>query len=503
VAQPYFREGLLLLHQFRHGEAAEKFQMAQLLDPDMHMAYWGELMCYDQSIWFRHDLKKGQGVLFKLGISAEKRLEKINDPLEKALIGSAELLYDGEKDYRTRRTDYHRELERLGASFPDHAEVQCFLALSSLTMYAMTWDREFAQDALQVLDRVLQAHPTHPGALHYMLHAADHPNRAYKARGIVDRFLQVEDGYYARHLVSHHHLCTGQWGPLIETNARAWELAGGSAGERNIKIADIGYHIPWWQVYGLLQSGRFEEAGNIIKDIHFYSSYSKSSDILYHLIVMRAAFLLESERWTHPVAEYDIPIGSLDLVTKSVSAFADGMIALRNDNLQKAAWYVNKISDYRTLEQNDDTGLTAYHLCHGKRVTIPLEEPADRMLAEMLELSLRALLDQAQSDQNAAFEHIERAASLESRLPYFPAPPFTIRPVHELYGEMLLEIGKPVDALEKFDMALAKHPNRTRSVLGVYKALNQMGDMQKAAEFKAMLNSILLHADSPYPGFEQ
>ncbi len=42
VAQPYFIKGMLLLHNFEYSDAAQEFEMAQLLDPNFVMAYWGE-----------------------------------------------------------------------------------------------------------------------------------------------------------------------------------------------------------------------------------------------------------------------------------------------------------------------------------------------------------------------------------------------------------------------------------------------------------------------------
>src|SRR5690606_4171344 len=73
VAQPYFQKGLLLLHSFEYNDAAEQFQMANLLDPDFVMAYWGEAMCYNHPIWHNQDYKKGRGVLMKMGVSQEDR----------------------------------------------------------------------------------------------------------------------------------------------------------------------------------------------------------------------------------------------------------------------------------------------------------------------------------------------------------------------------------------------------------------------------------------------
>ena len=83
VAQPYFIKGMLLLHNFEYADAAQEFEMAQLLDPNFVMAYWGEAMCYNQPLWFLQDFKKGKGALYKLGVKASERLDKAKTELEK------------------------------------------------------------------------------------------------------------------------------------------------------------------------------------------------------------------------------------------------------------------------------------------------------------------------------------------------------------------------------------------------------------------------------------
>jgi hypothetical protein len=43
-------------------------------------------------------------------------------------------------------------------------------------------------------------------------------------------------------------------------------------------------------------------------------------------------------------------------------------------------------------------------------------------------------------------------------------------PPRELYGEMLLAAGRPAEARQAFEAALARQPNRARSLEGVQKS---------------------------------
>ena len=52
----------------------------------------------------------------------------------------------------------------------------------------------------------------------------------------------------------------------------------------------------------------------------------------------------------------------------------------------------------------------------------------------------------------------------------------------ELYGEMLLEAGKPTDALRSFEDALLRTPKRTPSPLGLARAAAKSGDVTLARQ---------------------
>lgn len=55
-----------------------------------------------------------------------------------------------------------------------------------------------------------------------------------------------------------------------------------------------------------------------------------------------------------------------------------------------------------------------------------------------------------------------------------------VKPVYELYGELLLEIDRPGDAVAMFETSLQRMPNRPRSLLGLARALAATGKAEKA-----------------------
>ena len=70
-------------------------------------------------------------------------------------------------------------------------------------------------------------------------------------------------------------------------------------------------------------------------------------------------------------------------------------------------------------------------------------------------------------------------------------------PLRELYAELLLEIGQAAPALREFEVALKAYPNRYRSIYGIARAADAVGDRRKAAEFYARLTTLAKNADTP------
>ena len=80
-------------------------------------------------------------------------------------------------------------------------------------------------------------------------------------------------------------------------------------------------------------------------------------------------------------------------------------------------------------------------------------------------------------------------------MPVDYGPPTLLKPSHELFGEILLQIGKPKEAQEEFHRALTLAPKRARSILGLGRASVAAGDKASASEAYASLRAIWHQAD--------
>jgi hypothetical protein len=82
---------------------------------------------------------------------------------------------------------------------------------------------------------------------------------------------------------------------------------------------------------------------------------------------------------------------------------------------------------------------------------------------------------------------MEEAAAETAALPPPNGAASPIKPVHELYGELLLDLGRPAEAANEFERSLALMPNRPRSLLGLARAAVALGDLARAADPYEML----------------
>jgi uncharacterized protein HemY len=69
------------------------------------------------------------------------------------------------------------------------------------------------------------------------------------------------------------------------------------------------------------------------------------------------------------------------------------------------------------------------------------------------------------------------------------------KPARELYGAMLLERGKPAEALVAFEGTLKKEPNRLGAYSGAAEAAQKAGDKGKARLYFTKVVTIADEAD--------
>jgi len=107
----------------------------------------------------------------------------------------------------------------------------------------------------------------------------------------------------------------------------------------------------------------------------------------------------------------------------------------------------------------------------------------------------RIMRDEVAAAMTSIADPAREAAHIDDSLPMPFGPPVTIKPPHELLGELLLAEHKPDSAIAEFQLALARAPRRPMSLLGLAQAQQAAGRTAAADSTYATLREIWHAAD--------
>ena len=470
-AQEPFVRGVLLLHSFEYDDAAEAFREAQAADADFALAYWGEALTHSHPIWAEDDPEAARAILARLAPSLEERAALAPTERERGLLATVEALWgEGERVERNRR--YSEALAALHERFPDDHEVASFYALSILGTSAGGRDQRLYMRAASVAEEVYHANPRHPGALHYLIHSYDDPVHAPLGLRMARTYAEVAPAAaHALHMPSHIFVALGMWDASAASNEDSAAAADARRARKELPVEERGFHSLWWLAYSYLQQGRQAEARELLVDMQRDYAEGPSRRTAYHLARMRAEFLVHTGAW--PV-DMTIDEGVDWLRTFAIDAFARGWKAVQDGDLAAAERVVQDLHQRRVTRAERESGiqidLGGIGCCLPADAAGAYDLSAAERNALILEQELLALIHRARGETIEALTLLRDAARNADAEPFDFGPPDAIKPVHELLGELYLELERPVDARLAFEQALLRAPRRTLSLLGLARA---------------------------------
>jgi tetratricopeptide (TPR) repeat protein len=105
----------------------------------------------------------------------------------------------------------------------------------------------------------------------------------------------------------------------------------------------------------------------------------------------------------------------------------------------------------------------------------------------------------AQGNRDAGIAQLSSAADAEDATDKAAVTPGPIAPARELLGYMLLDAGRPAEALTAFEATMKKEPNRFRGAYGAARAAELTGDRARATGYYRQLLEIAREADAARP----
>jgi hypothetical protein len=113
------------------------------------------------------------------------------------------------------------------------------------------------------------------------------------------------------------------------------------------------------------------------------------------------------------------------------------------------------------------------------------------------QLGASAWLALADRKPDSALVLMRAAAAREDATEKTAVTPGPLAPARELLGDLLLYLNQPKEALAEYQAVLIQEPNRFRALYGAMKAAAGTGDKTKAAQYRAGLRVLCVHADNP------
>lgn len=482
-AQKKFLEGVLLLHSFTFERAEKTFQEAREIEPGFYMTYWGEALSHNHPLLAERNPDLPRAVLKELAPTREERLAKAPTERERGFMRAVDILF-GEGTEEERAVAYSEAMAELAEKYPEDHEVQAFYAVSLLGRVRFGHDEDFRlrMKAGAIAENIFRENPNHPGAAHYVIHSFDDPVHAPLALTAAYRYAEIApDAAHALHMPSHIFIQHGMWDRVVKSNDASYDSAirlwrkRDTLSETEQFYNDVYvWHALDWGQYGQLQTGDYEKAKKSIELLKPVAEKSKAPMAIHGPGEMMARYIVESEQWKM------LPIE--DEVTPA-EVFASGMSAVKLGEMAAAEKAEAKLSKMyeAAVEKN------------GKEQNRP---------HAIMSKELEALVQLEKGHGDKAVKLMEEATAIAEEMgaPNGAATP--IKPAYELYGEILLELGKYEEAAKQFETSLERMANRTLSLRGLARAAKKLGDAETARESYEQLIANL--GDHPgHPMYEE
>ncbi len=455
-AQNHFLRGVAILHSFGWKQAREQFHAAQAIDPDFALAYWGESLAYNHPLVTNMDPTEPRKALERLAPTPEERIAKAPTEREKGLMRAVEILW-GDGDHTQRRFEYMEAMGDLHEAYPDDPEIAAFYALSLLGVNRLNGNvtERYNIRAGTIALKLLNDNPVHPGAAHYTIHSFDHPINAPLALEAAHAFAGIAPAVsHARHMPTHIFIQHGMWDLVSGHNESAYDVAV-ELWEPGDALGDAVHSLDWGQ-YGDLQRGDYAKARMWIERIESMAE-NEGFEVggargAAGAERARGAVPLLKSRYTVETEQWDVRPVTDDM--RSVELLATGLSAARTGDQETLA-----AAEKALAEKSEGRGYD--HVMH---------------------MQVSALLHQGMGHADVATGFMDKAVETVEAMspPRGSANP--VKPVHELYGELLLELDRPEDAAEMFETSLQRMAGRPRSLLGLARANAAMGNTMVALE---------------------
>jgi tetratricopeptide (TPR) repeat protein len=468
--------GIALIHHMTYEDAEYTFDQVIKLDKDCFWGYWGKAMTYIHPLWPDVPdsalLEKGYVISQNALSLAKTKKEKLygaavssfyEDGLNKSKQARLEAFKDG---WMTARKE-----------MPEDIEARMFSVLTMLATVS-PYDKSYKvqREAGETAEKVLEIIPDHPAGFHYAIHAYDVPQLSGNAIRVAKDYYKIAPEIpHALHMPTHIFTRLGYWNESIELNSRsadaAWRFPVGD------QISGHYFHALDYLTYAYLQISELENAKNIVAILDTLGgTYQPVAATAYCLAAVPGRVLLENQMWSEASKlslknHTNFPWNKFPQY-EALIYYAKGIGAGRSGNVTIAQQSFQKLDELqKTFKDTESNKYWINQIEIQKKVVKAWELFAQKEMEKSLEMMISA-------------------AELEDATEKNPVTPGQLLPAREMLGDLLLEMNKPKEALNQYELTLEKNPNRFNALFGAGKSAELIGDKEKAAfYFQALLKN--------------
>lgn len=450
AAQPGLLKGIAQLHSFQYAAAESAFTEGSQADPKCAIAYWGLAMSSYRPLWDGANekaLKKGRHFLEQ--IQQDWPITK----REHEYIDAITIIFSSDRRLGNERiAAYSRAMAEIAKHYPGDGEAQAFYALSVLALPHD--DTKTREQVIAILNKLMDAQPEHPGAVHYLIHAADTSELAPQGLEAARRYAKIApDSSHALHMPAHIFVRLGLWQESVDSNLAA-AAAAAEATQHHMGEAQYQFHAMDFLDFSYLQLGEEAKARQVIDDLSKVPGSAEGwTKNLRAILTTRN--LLELHRWKDALA-----------LAPQGDAFEFQLIyALR-------AIASARIGDPRAAEENYKNLKKALKQKTGKD-----------HLEDYRRQEVEAWVAFAKGDNKKAVKLMRAAANKQDAE---DSGDFTV-PAREMLADLFMELHQPAQALGEYESVLKVSPNRFNDLYGAAAAAQMAGDSAKAKNYYSKL----------------
>ena len=464
-----FNLGLSLIHSFEYAEAEKAFVSILDEDPECLMAYWGTAMSIlNHPLSLKQNpesLKRGEALL-----KVAHTLTPNNDR-EKDYIDAVSIYFKGWQtlDTQTRKLKYESKMEELYNKYTGDVETAVFYSLAILATADLN-DKTYSKQKKsgEILEKLFEKNPNHPGIAHYIIHNYDSPELAHLALNTARKYAVIAPASaHAQHMPSHIFTRLGLWDESIKSNIDSANSAVCYAESVNPNASWVSeIHALDYLVYAYLQLGDNTKAQlemdkmKMIKEVfpsdHFAAAYA--------LIAVPSRLAVENKNW-ELATKLELPKTNLDWDKATwPKAILHYSRALGFTNTGDSSSAQKELEILVSLRDRLNDAENSYE---SGQVTIQIE-------------AIKGWIEYSKGNSDKAIEYMKLASNLENKTSKAAVTPGEIIPADELLADLYLVLNRPEEALKAYELNLKGHPFRFNGIYGAAKAAQQLNDTKLA-----------------------